>query len=923
MSDLPLQARLYLIGCYVIAGLALGWCFLSFQGRVTLPDVVLGAGLAALAAACQIFTVARKSTTGQRSDHLTLAPLFAAVVLAPRPILALIIVATFLPEWYIHRRSWFGQLFNISAYLIAAVAGRLTLYQITGEYRLTAADSLLSLNPLGFVMAIPVFEGTQAVLLAWVLKLARGQSFRQSGLFAPPSLLLEIGLICLGLGFATAYVLNPVYGIIAAIPLLLIFDALHVPNLKEEAATDPKTGLANMRHFDAAMAHALDRAERSSQPLSLLVCDLDYLRNINNTYGHQAGDTVLVGIADILRRNLREHDVAARFGGEEFVVVLPDIAADDAGAVAERLRLELQAIRFDVGHADGPIGATISIGVAAYPGDGQTHQDLMREADLAVYAAKRDGRNRVVVAGRGSRELAGDWARENLAPAPVGTLLPQPKVKRPRWHIVDQLTRASLNNQSDGADAHRRASATAAPPAATGAPRRSSGPSPLLLWFIGLVVAAAAATLRLGWHGSAVPWEGLLLFAGLTAAAELVSLDNAGRTRISVSIVPILAGGLLYHQPGIVITAVAAACATGFRARSPLHRVLFNLATILLSAQGAHWVFTTLGGHELSALPIADLLIPATLAGLSYYVINQALLCIVRGLHERRSPLEVWSSEYRWLWPNYLALGALGLLVARGFLDYGLAGVVALLSPVAMMHITFREFMRRSKTHVDELQHMNGRLTDSYEATLQALTHALDTRDEETEEHSQRVRQYTEMIGRRLGVAEDELTEIARGALLHDIGKIGVPDAILLKPGRLTPDEVTIMRKHPEIGFRMIAHIPFLVKAGEVVLYHHEAYDGSGYPSGLAGDQIPLGARLFAVADTYDAMTSDRPYRSALTHHAALAEIERCRGTQFDPRVVDAFLAIAKTELAAVRENAATPATSGLQLTGPDLSLAI
>jgi putative nucleotidyltransferase with HDIG domain len=240
-----------------------------------------------------------------------------------------------------------------------------------------------------------------------------------------------------------------------------------------------------------------------------------------------------------------------------------------------------------------------------------------------------------------------------------------------------------------------------------------------------------------------------------------------------------------------------------------------------------------------------------------------------------------------------------------------------------MMHVAFKQYTDRTKVHVKELQTMNERLTDSYEATLQALTRALDTRDEETEEHSQRVKRYSQLIAQQLRLSAKEIEDIGRGALLHDIGKIGVPDAILLKPGRLTDAERMLMRKHPEIGYRMIAHIPFLAEAAQVVLHHHEAFDGTGYPSRLSGSNIPLGARIFAVADAFDALTTDRPYRKALRVELALEEIARCRGTQFDPQIVDAFLALSPSELATVHGGqqaardtlpAATLPTEGLAL---------
>src|SRR5215469_6390638 len=182
-------------------------------------------------------------------------------------------------------------------------------------------------------------------------------------------------------------------------------------------------------------------------------------------------------------------------------------------------------------------------------------------------------------------------------------------------------------------------------------------------------------------------------------------------------------------------------------------------------------------------------------------------------------------------------------------------------------------------------------LEQSYDYTLEALGGALDAKDAETEGHCQRVTAFTITIAKAMGVDKALLRHIARGAFLHDIGKMGVPDSILRKPGPLTEEERAIMRKHCEIGFSVLERIPFLKEAAEIVLSHQECYDGSGYPRGLRGEQIPLGARIFAVADTLDAMISDRPYRKALPISAAREEIERFSGRQFDPQVVEVFLA--------------------------------
>jgi HD-GYP domain-containing protein (c-di-GMP phosphodiesterase class II) len=191
-----------------------------------------------------------------------------------------------------------------------------------------------------------------------------------------------------------------------------------------------------------------------------------------------------------------------------------------------------------------------------------------------------------------------------------------------------------------------------------------------------------------------------------------------------------------------------------------------------------------------------------------------------------------------------------------------------------------------------EIQSLFEKLQSSYEDTLRALAAALDTRDTETQGHSARVSEYTVAIARRMGVGEPEITDIRRGALLHDVGKIGIPDAILLKPGKLSPEEWVEMKRHPWIGHRILSGINFLERSLPIVISHQERFDGSGYPRGLRGEEIPLGARIFAVVDTLDAMTSDRPYRRALTYEDAREEIIRNSGVQFDPEVVKIFLTI-------------------------------
>jgi putative nucleotidyltransferase with HDIG domain len=200
------------------------------------------------------------------------------------------------------------------------------------------------------------------------------------------------------------------------------------------------------------------------------------------------------------------------------------------------------------------------------------------------------------------------------------------------------------------------------------------------------------------------------------------------------------------------------------------------------------------------------------------------------------------------------------------------------------------EQMVRARTEM--LRHAMEDLEHSYDVTLEALGDALDLKDSETEGHSKRVTAYTIALARAMGIPPAEIKVIARGAFLHDVGKMAIPDEILRKPGSLTTDEQVVMREHCTRGYNMLRKIPFLAGAAEIVYCHQEHYDGSGYPRGVRGREIPIGARIFAVGDTLDAITSDRPYRKARSFDAAREEILRCSGTQFDPAVVEVFLKI-------------------------------
>jgi putative nucleotidyltransferase with HDIG domain len=295
------------------------------------------------------------------------------------------------------------------------------------------------------------------------------------------------------------------------------------------------------------------------------------------------------------------------------------------------------------------------------------------------------------------------------------------------------------------------------------------------------------------------------------------------------------------------------------------------------------------------------------LAAIVSFALNGILLASVSKFYEGQAIGEFWT-KHVWLAPHHVTFGLMGLALSLAYVALGYGGILAFLAPVFMLRLSMKQYVDKTKENVEKLREQNehlrtanieiirvrDQLQTSYDGTLEALVNALDARDQETKGHSIRVSRYMLDIAREMGVVEgsQEWVNMQRGSLLHDVGKIGVSDTILLKPGKLTEEEWVSMRRHPEIGYNMLRQVKFLEAPAEIILSHHERWDGKGYPRGLGGEDIPLGARIFMVVDTFDSMTSDRPYRKALSTQKALDEVLRCSGGQFDPKVVEAFLDI-------------------------------
>lgn len=425
-----------------------------------------------------------------------------------------------------------------------------------------------------------------------------------------------------------------------------------------------------------------------------------------------------------------------------------------------------------------------------------------------------------------------------------------------------------------------------------------------VLYILLVFLSGLAATFYFGPSLSRDDLAGLILLGILATLFERFGIHVYGSTTISVGMVATFAIAVLYGPAGAAVVPPFVALAAEVFGPSPWHRRIFDMGTYTVASVATALVFVGLVGSE----PRVDgWLVPtALLAALANYGINSYLVALAVGLTTDQRWWTVWKEKFQWLFPHYLVFGLLGLALAAAYRALGIAGVLAFVAPPLMMRLAVRQYILRTARHVDELKRTNveleaanrdirqvsEELRETYDGTLVALVSALDARDHETKGHSSRVTRYMMDMARLMGAVEGshEWLDMQRGALLHDVGKIGVRDSILHKPASLTPEEWNEMKRHPVIGYDMLKDIAFLSGAAAVVVAHHERFDGKGYPDGLSGKDIPLGARIFAVADAFDAMTSDRPYRKALPWEEAREEIIRHSGDQFDPAVVEAFL---------------------------------
>ena len=568
-NQLPRGAKIYLTAVAVLAAaVAVPQLVDLTPERQDWVEFIL---LAAGAAVAQLFVV---KTPRDQSYHTSIVFVMPAVFLLPLGLVVLMAVVQHVPEWLKVRYPWFIQSFNICNHTINLVAAwgtvRLVLEVWPGGQNTSIAVAELA--------ASAVYVTLNHVLLGMMLKLGRGHSFRETGLFSVESLTTDLVLAGLGSVLTLLWTDNPwlIPAVIA--PLILIHRSLSVPALQEEARVDPKTGLYNARHFSAHLREELARAARFERPMSIVMADLDLLRDINNSYGHLAGDAVLKGIAEIFVNQLRHYDVPARFGGEEFAILLPETTPEQALEIAERIRRMVANTRFEVDTSSEPIRATVSLGVAGYPMHGADANELIHQADLAVYRAKLQGRNRALTASSEPRLAPAELeARLTAVPDDAEVTVPAP--------------RALPQHSDPDRQAQSRPHATAGP--------RFVALSPVLATLVALVTVGGLAAGVLGIvYGSVDSIIGLLAVVALVAGGQALALEfEGGSGSISVSAVGVLAGVAIFGTDAALPLAIATAAVAWSWGRSPIYYLLYNVGALTLASVAAAGVFSFTWQH--------------------------------------------------------------------------------------------------------------------------------------------------------------------------------------------------------------------------------------------------------------------------------------------------------------------------------------
>ena len=686
----------------------------------------------------------------------------------------------------------------------------------------------------------------------------------------------------------------------------LALDNAHIrARLEREAQTDSLTGLYNHRYFHERLRRELMLASVEHTNVAVVMVDIDDFKKVNDVFGHAVGDEVLAELADHLRATVREADVVCRIGGEEFAVIVPGSREEQTIALATRLAERLDEVELDLA---GTIA--VSIGIAQGPEHAANPRELVACAEAAMMTAKARGKNRVVFFDDSDTERpAGGHSRgEDIRSIAHLKMLQSLAGKLNRSNDVSEIGMSIANELRLLIDYHNCRVFI------------REGEQLLPIAFQGELTATdrtAAQVFRTrvgeGLTGHVVETGDPLLLDDASACEFAAEIPGTANIEESIIAVPLhygsrATGAIVVSKLGLsqfdeddlrllqVLAGHAAVALENARLYEAQRReaesakALLEFGRDLAAAEGLERVLERVveGAAQLISAPHAALWLQDPASG--GVVVRASAGDSVSSLGERigagmltdrvepfvlaepPSLVAPFVVEGRW--------GAIAVAAHPDDVKYGrrkldLLGGLAHQAKLAIANASSFEGLERT-----------------FLSTVEALANALEARDEYTSSHARWITDTALLVGHELGLDGETLKRLELGALFHDIGKIGIPNSILLKPGPLTDEERELIETHPALGAKIIAPIDQLQDVCGIVRSCHERWDGAGYPDRKAGEEIPLEARIIFACDAFHAMTTDRPYRSALDPQEALRRLEEAAGSQFDPRVVDVCLRV-------------------------------
>ena len=692
--------------------------------------------------------------------------------------------------------------------------------------------------------------------------------------------------------------------------------------LEHQATTDSLTGLYNHRAFHERLRKSLASASRSHEAVSVLMLDIDDFKRVNDIYGHGAGDEILRGLAETLKDSVRTSDAVYRLGGEEFAIVIASRSPENAEQLAHRVVERVTATDFD------PAGRiTISVGLARGPEHAMNPRELIACAEAAMMSAKARGKNQIVL------------YEESTMERPVGEPVPSARDVRSVAHMKMLQSLGGKLNRLNDVKQIGNVIATELRALIDYHNCRVSlveGNDVIPIAFVGQFTSETREPMEIlvckvgeGITGRvAQTGESLLIAdaANCEFARILPGTDSIDESQVVVpltfgtrviGVVVISKLGLnQFDEDDVRLLEVLAGHAAVALENASLYEAarreaerattLLEFSRQVASAEGMDAVIDRIVQFSATALGSAcasvwwqdavgeDVRVRGTFG---YVELDRERLARMSFPHEL-------AAEHLTDGEPFVVTNKLRAAIAPMALEGGRLGCIAVALPEGPEFTERQLRLLAGIAHQSRLALTNAGNFDTLERTfldtVEALANALEANDEYTSSHARWITDLSLKVGEELGLDMRSLKRLELGALFHDIGKIGIPETILSKPGPLTDEERAIVETHPELGEKIIAPIDRLEEVRPIVRHCHERYDGAGYPDRLRGDDIPIESRIILVCDAYHAMTTDRPYRRRLLDEEALRRLREAAGTQFDPRVVEVCARVLITGAAGV-----------------------